>query len=201
MHSDSLFHVDLSAIAQNASMFARLVGPDAVCCGVVKADAYGLGARPVAETLMWAGMPLVAVFRVDEALDLLSLAACRRVLVLGAVRSLCPMHPLVPGLADGRIELVVHDEHQLREIAALAAGQSIAIQVHVKVDTGMGRGGCGPCARRPWPLGPGPTKQLQCHQSPQKQICTPSVFLISLYWNSLILVHSGPKLKKTSEKT
>ncbi len=144
MHSDSLFHVDLSAIAQNASMFARLVGPDAVCCGVVKADAYGLGARPVTETLMRAGMPLVAVFRVDEALDLLSLAACRRVLVLGAVRSLCPMHPLVPGLADGRIELVVHDEHQLREIAALAAGQSIAIRVHVKVDTGMGRGGCGP---------------------------------------------------------
>jgi alanine racemase len=144
MHSDSLFHVDLSAIAQNASMFARLVGPEAVCCGVVKADAYGLGARPVAETLRGAGMPLVAVFRVEEALDLLSLPERGQILVLGVVRSLCPMHPLVPGLADGCVELVVHDKHQLREIAVLAAGQSIAIRVHVKVDTGMGRGGCGP---------------------------------------------------------
>jgi alanine racemase len=144
MHSDSLFQVDLSAVARNAAAFSRLLGPRAVCCGVVKADAYGLGARPVAETLIAAGMPLVAVFRVEEALDLLSSPLGRPVLILGAVRSLCPMHPLMPALAAGDVQLVVHDRMQLDEIAAVAGSFPGAIHVHVMVDVGMRRGGCSP---------------------------------------------------------
>jgi alanine racemase len=144
MHSDSLFHVDLAAIARNAAAFSRLVGPPTVCCGVVKSDAYGLGARPVAETLTQAGMPLVAVFRVEEALDLLSSPLGRPVLILGAVRSLCPMHPLMPSLASGDVQLVVHDLPQLKEIGAVATPLPGPLQVHVMVDAGMRRGGCPP---------------------------------------------------------
>jgi len=144
MHSDSLFHIDLAAIARNAGIFARLVGPRTVCCGVIKADAYGLGARPVAETLTRAGLPLVAVFRVEEALDLLTVPLGRPVLILGAVRSLCPMHPLMPALAAGSVQLVVHDRGQLAEVAAAASTLSRPIHIHVMVDTGMCRGGCSP---------------------------------------------------------
>ena len=144
MHSDSLFDVDLAAIGRNAATVSRLVGPRAVCCGVVKADAYGLGARPVAETLIRAGMPLVAVFRVEEALDLLSSPLGRPVLILGAVRSLCPMHPLMPALAAGDVQLVAHDRAQLDEIGAAADTLPGPIHVHVMVDAGMRRGGCPP---------------------------------------------------------
>ena len=144
MHSDSLFYVDLASIARNTAVFARLVAPRAVCCGVIKADAYGLGGRPVAETLTQAGMSMVAVFRVEEALDLLSVPLGRPVLILGAVRSLCPMHALMPALAAGSVQLAVHDSSQLNEVAAVAKTLSRSIHIHLMVDTGMCRGGCPP---------------------------------------------------------
>jgi alanine racemase len=61
--------IDLDAIAANWRMLAEKVAP-AECAGVVKADAYGLGLRPVASTLWEAGCRSFFTASLDEALIL-----------------------------------------------------------------------------------------------------------------------------------
>jgi len=141
MQSDSLLHVDLAAIGRNAEAFKRHVGVDTACCGIVKADAYGLGAVRVSTALVDAGVDMLAVFRVEEALELLREQVEVPILVLGPVRGLTPVHPLTPPLLDGRAELVLHDHRQLREVVGIARPGSTPVRVHVEVDVGMRRGG------------------------------------------------------------
>ncbi|MDP7028668.1 MAG: alanine racemase [Phycisphaerales bacterium] len=141
MQSDSLLHVDLAAIGRNAAAFKRLVGVDTACCGVVKADAYGLGAVRVSGALMDGQVDMLAVFRVEEALELLREQVGVPLLVLGPARGLSPVHPLTSPLLDRRVELVVHDLRQLREVEDIAQAGSSPIRVHVEVDVGMRRGG------------------------------------------------------------
>ena len=143
MYTDSLLHVDVTAIGRNAEAFVHLAGPASACCGIVKADAYGLGARRVAPTLIEAGFSLLAVFRVEEALELLSEPLAVPVLVLGPVRGLSQVHPLAPDLLSGAAELVVHDQRQLEEVAHLARSGTRPIGIHIELDVGMRRGGTG----------------------------------------------------------
>src|SRR5262249_57841264 len=58
--------VRLGAIAENYRGFQRLTGPAAVA-GLVKADAYGLGAEMVAPTLAAAGCDTFFSARLEEA--------------------------------------------------------------------------------------------------------------------------------------
>ena len=141
MHLDSLLQVDLAAISHNTAVLMRMLSPETACCGVVKADAYGLGACRVAEALQLGGMGMLAVFRVEEALDLLSAEIGCPILVLGPVRGLSTMHPLMPGLASGQVELVLHDDNQLRDVERIAAASGVTVGVHVEFDSGMRRGG------------------------------------------------------------
>src|ERR1700744_1762772 len=61
--------VRLGAIAENDKSFQRRAGPAAVA-GMVKADAYGLGADFVASALVGAGCDTFFVARLEEALAL-----------------------------------------------------------------------------------------------------------------------------------
>ena len=69
--------VRLGAIAANYRTFQRLAGPAAVA-GVVKADAYGLGAGVVAPALAAAGCDTFFVARLEEGIALRPVAAARR---------------------------------------------------------------------------------------------------------------------------
>src|SRR5262249_19401189 len=61
----ALLTIDLPAIAANYRLLAQKVAP-AECAGVVKADAYGLGAAEVAPALWNAGCRTFFVALVDE---------------------------------------------------------------------------------------------------------------------------------------
>ncbi len=141
MQSDSLLQVDLAAIGRNAEAFKRLAGGGTACCGIVKADAYGLGAVRVSTALIDAGIDLLAVFRVEEALDLLREQVAVPVLVLGPMPAISSVHPLMAALLDGRAEVVLHDARTLRELERAAGSGAASIRVHVEVDVGMRRGG------------------------------------------------------------
>ena len=71
--------VRLGAIAENFRTYQRLAGPAAVA-GVIKADAYGLGADFVAPALAAVGCDTFFVARLEEAI------ALRRVLKDRAIR-------------------------------------------------------------------------------------------------------------------
>lgn len=141
MHDDSTIQVDLAAITHNMGIFATLVAPGAAICGVIKADAYGLGAVHIAPTL-WESSCMLAVFRVEEAIEVLQVVPDARILVLGPVRGLHAVHPLAAPLATGNVHLVVHDQRHAEELDVFAREQGLVLPVHLEVDTGLSRGGC-----------------------------------------------------------
>ena len=126
--------VRLGAIAENYKSFARLAGPAAVA-GVVKADAYGLGANMVAPTLAAAGCDTFFVARLEEGVALRRvLEGAARIFVLdGAAPDAVPAliaHHLTPVL------------NSLAEIAAWNAAAATArgmLDAAIHIDTGMNR--------------------------------------------------------------
>src|SRR6478609_11118586 len=69
-HASAVLTIDLAGIGRNYRLLASKVGPNVTCAGVVKADAYGLGADRVAPALYQAGCRSFFVAHLDEGLDL-----------------------------------------------------------------------------------------------------------------------------------
>ena len=126
--------VRLGAIGENYKAFQRLAGPAAVA-GMVKADAYGLGAELVAPALAAAGCDTFFVARLEEAVALRrALREGPRIFVLdGAPSDAVPAliaHQLTPAL------------NSLAEIAgwnAAAAASRRSLDAAIHIDTGLNR--------------------------------------------------------------
>ena len=131
--------VALDAVAANVEAIrASLDGPCALGA-VVKADAYGLGAGPIARQLARSGVEWLMVYSPGEAAELAALKLPGRVLVLMPVTAL-GRSVLVRRLAEeGRLHLTVHSESQLRALRRAARRLGRPLPVHVKIDTGMTR--------------------------------------------------------------
>ena len=116
--------IDLGAVRSNARRLLHVL-EGAELWAVVKADAYGHGAAECAGAALDAGASAICVATVPEALPLRRLFPDVRLLVLGpaAVEEIAPAR-------DARLQLVV-------------SGQAIPdnVEVHVKLETGMGRWG------------------------------------------------------------
>ncbi|WP_199445579.1 alanine racemase, partial [Acidisphaera rubrifaciens] len=82
MHAARL-DIDLDAIADNWLTLRRLHGGEVAA--VVKADGYGLGARPVARRLAAAGVRLFFVAHLEEALALRPALPDHAIAVLGGL--------------------------------------------------------------------------------------------------------------------
>ena len=110
---------------------------------VVKADAYGHGAVPIALALEAAGADGVCVATYDEAVELREGGVRLPVLVLYPV----PVEHLEDAAAR-RIAVIVGDpallERLLHAVSARPAGARTVLEVHVEVETGLGRGGLWP---------------------------------------------------------
>src|SRR5205823_9341608 len=65
----AVLEIDLGGIVANWRLLAQKAAP-AACAAVVKANAYGLGAVPVAEALLSAGCRLFFVATLDEGIAL-----------------------------------------------------------------------------------------------------------------------------------
>lgn len=100
---------------------------------VVKADAYGHGAVPVARTLLAAGCEQLAVVGLDEAIVVREAGVDASLLVLGGLEG---AEAAQAAVLHG-CEVVVHHPSQVDELAAVGA----RVGVHVEVDSGMHRMG------------------------------------------------------------
>ena len=133
-------HIDLGALRHNLGQVRRLAGAREVIA-IVKADAYGHGAVPVARALAAEGVTRFGVALVEEGRALREAGIRGEVLVLGG---------LVEDQAAEIVELgltatIFHAGHaEALNEAARRAGR--AVPVHVKIDTGMGRLGFSPDA-------------------------------------------------------
>lgn len=130
----SWIDLDLDALAGNVRGLKQLVGEAVTLIAVVKANAYGHGAVPVARTALLNGAQHLAVASLAEALELRSAGIDAPILVL----SYTPPQAIRQAVRQA-ITITVYDLGLARayDLAARAAGGTL--RVHLKVDTGMGR--------------------------------------------------------------
>jgi alanine racemase len=126
--------IDLDAIAGNYRFLRQRVGPDRAIYCVVKADAYGHGAGPVARRLEREGASRFAVAIAEEGVGL------RRAGVAGEILLLNYSDPADAGVhrAYGIVP-ALYDLAQAAGLAEATRGFPEPLAVHVKIDTGMGR--------------------------------------------------------------
>ena len=125
--------VDLSAIRQNVRTLMRRA-PNSRLMAVVKADAYGHGAVPVARAVLEAGADALAVATAAEG------AEFRQAGIVAPILVLTDLLPDGLALAEkNRLEVTAHSIPGAKRIAARQD-----LRVHLKIDTGMNRWGVEP---------------------------------------------------------
>ena len=128
--------IDLDAIDANVRVVRGVIGASTRLMAVVKANAYGHGARAISETALAAGADRLGVATIDEALVLRSSGIGAPVHVLG------PVTPDEIEAASGNdIEI---SAGSMEFIGALAEHHASPVSVHLKIDTGLRRFGVMP---------------------------------------------------------
>lgn len=132
--------VDLAAVRANTRALLDLAAPAALLA-VVKADAYGHGAVPVARAALDAGASWLGVALVEEGVALRDAGIDAPVLVLSE-----PAPAAAPTVVAHRLTTVVYTATGIEALAKAVAesGGEAPLPVHLKVDTGMHRVGCSP---------------------------------------------------------
>jgi len=131
--------VDLEAVAHNVRTLRQHVAP-ARLCAVVKADGYGHGAVPAGKAALGAGADWLAVAQVHEAAALRGAGIEAPLLVLSEPRA--DELEVAVGL---EARLTVYSAEMVAALADTARRLGgPAVNVHLKVDTGMRRVGIEP---------------------------------------------------------
>lgn len=120
--------IDLAAVRHNVRVVREMVGTEV--WAVVKADAYGHGAVPVAQAMASAGAAGLCVALVEEGLELREAGITLPILVMSGVYREGLDEALAAGLTP-----VIYDPSQLEPLSVLAR----PAHVHLKIDTGMAR--------------------------------------------------------------
>lgn len=101
---------------------------------VVKANAYGHGARHVARTLEAAGATMLAVADIEEGVDLRASGIRAPILVFGALSV-----SDVDGVFDHALTPTISSPAAGAALQAAAAQRKTTLHYHLKIDTGMNR--------------------------------------------------------------
>ena len=126
--------IDLDALSSNFHWVRERVGSDVKVMAVIKANAYGHGAVASAQRLSAEGAEWFAVAMPEEAIELRRARIRQPILCLGGFwegqEKLCLKESLVPVVY--RLDMI--------EALDRAAGEAKRVaDVHLKIDTGMGR--------------------------------------------------------------
>ncbi len=128
--------VDLDAVRANYAAVARHVGgPRAPrVIAVVKANAYGHGAVPVARALESAGAGMLACADIEEAVILRDGGIRAPILVFGALGI-----SDLDGVFNHGLTPTVSSPFAARALSDAAARRGATVSCHLKIDTGMNR--------------------------------------------------------------
>ncbi len=136
--------IDLSALKENyLSLAARITGdsPGRKLICVIKADAYGHGAKACCGALLDAGARYFAVSCIEEAIDVRQVCDGRgldaEILIMGYT-----FPSQAPLLAEYSLTAALTDFRHASALADAAKAAGVNISCHIKIDTGMNRLGC-----------------------------------------------------------
>ena len=128
--------VSLGAIEHNYRAMREKLVPGTKYMGIVKANAYGHGAIPVARRLSQIGCDYLAVACLDEAVQLRQGGIDLPILILGYTP---PAY--AADLAEYNITQAVGSLEMAQALSHGLAGTGKTLKVHFKLETGMGRTG------------------------------------------------------------
>lgn len=131
--------IHLDHIDHNLNCIRRLIGPDRKICVAVKADAYGHGAVEVSQTALKWGVDFLAVATVPEAIILRD-AGIQAPIILFSIA----MDREIKQIVNYELTPFVADKLYLQKISNTATRLNKNINIHIKIDTGMGRIGITP---------------------------------------------------------
>ncbi|HTZ11111.1 MAG TPA: alanine racemase [Candidatus Margulisiibacteriota bacterium] len=126
--------VNLDNLSYNFRQIKKLLFADTKVMVTVKADAYGHGLIPVSRKLASSGIDWLGVASIDEGIKLREAGIKLPILVLGLIlkKNIEPLfkYKLTPTLCDMEFARALNNK---------ASALRKQINVHIKVDTGMGR--------------------------------------------------------------
>ncbi len=131
--------IDLAAIRHNLQEVKRLVGSGVDILAVVKAEAYGHGAIPVAKTAIASGASWLGVAMPEEGIELRKAGIATPILIFGPVQA-----DQVGPVVQYGLTIAICDWESALAMSGEASRTGKPAFVHLKVDTGMGRVGVQP---------------------------------------------------------
>ncbi|THB79046.1 MAG: alanine racemase, partial [Desulfobacteraceae bacterium] len=128
--------IDLNAIRHNVCQLKAKCRSQVTFMAVVKADGYGHGAVEVARAALESGAQWLGVARLHEAVELRHAGIMAPILIFGYVPP-----EQVPKLLALALSTTVYNLEMATALSEAAVSLGKPLNVHVKIDTGMGRVG------------------------------------------------------------
>jgi alanine racemase len=136
-HWRSWCEIRLGALRKNLKFVRKLVGPEVAVMPMVKADAYGHGMMPVARVFEEEGADMIGCANALEGKSLREAGIKTPLLLLSGV-----VDDELKTILENDLTLTVSSLQEVDQVARAAERLGLSADVHIKVDTGMGRLGC-----------------------------------------------------------
>lgn len=127
--------IDLDALRYNMESMHQKIDPETKIVAVIKTDAYGHGALPVAQAIedlpyLWG----YAVATVDEAVSLIESGRTKPILILGI-----SFREQYRDIVQYHIRPAVCDYSVAKQLSDIAVELNETVYIHIPIDTGMSR--------------------------------------------------------------
>lgn len=129
--------IDLGRLAHNVSEVRRVIGGNRKLIGVAKADAYGHGLLDIAPAMVNAGVDVIAVGNLNDAVRLRESGCQSPILLFGS----CLAVDVAEAVTEYHVMPTVWDVESARAYSEAARSP---VEVYLKVDTGLHRVGVAP---------------------------------------------------------
>jgi len=126
--------INLSNLTHNLNQIKKMLALKTRIMVTIKADAYGHGLIPVAKRLVSDGVDFLGIASIDEGIKLRNAGVSLPVLILGLI-----LKKDIEPVFKYRLTATVCDEELALSLNNKARNYGKPINVHIKVDTGMGR--------------------------------------------------------------
>ena len=128
------FEIDLDALAYNAEIIKKRIREGTEVIGVVKGDAYSHGANLASFAILEGGAKMLAVAATQEGVALRKAGVKAPILILGPIfpheAETVVKYEIIPTVTSLSILPYLDEEGKK---------QDVQVDIHLKVDTGMGR--------------------------------------------------------------
>ena len=137
---DQKIHIYSKALLNNLANLRSLCRPETKFCAVIKANGYGHGIREIVNILKDSQIDFFAVANIYEAAFIADIVEQTKIFILEPIYTACSSQAIQLCARKG-FHCAVIDTETLRFVQSCLQTISDVLNVHIKVETGMGR--CG----------------------------------------------------------